>query len=480
VRHSRRKRSGFRPRRTLLPFFFRLRKLKVCEYLGYLQKTQYLPAEEIVELQLAKLRELIRHALQTVPYYREVFTSRKISAEDIRTLDDVKLLPILTKEQIVSMPRSTFLSPGEGPAFAIRKTSGTTGQPVEVLVDREAYAWSVAARYRCEQWHSIKIGDRQARLWGRPHDRRSRWRQSIRDLSLGRKTISSNTIDSASLRREVRRILSYKPDYIYGYTSMILALAEHLTPPPKSLNTLKLKAVICTAEQLYPFQKRFLKEVFACPVVDEYGCSETDILAFDCEYGRRHIIAENVLLETINRQDSGIGEILVTDLNNRLMPLIRYKLGDLGFISTDTCPCGRGLPILSSIEGRSTDQYILTPDGRKIHSVIFPHLLDELAGQGISTKQFRVVQKELHTIMFYIVPQNCEDCPRIDSLISMKLARQLPKEMRLETVYVDHIDSPSEKFSYFEPYHEGRELWGRAPLGRFQGGREGDVAHSGG
>ena len=198
----------FRPHSVLLPIFFRLRNLRVLEHLAFLQESQFWSRERLEELQLARLRKLVKHASETVPYYREVFGRTGITAHDIRTLDDVKRLPILSEEDIVDRPLSAFLSSRGGRPFAVRKTSGTTGHPVTVLVDRDAYAWSIAARYRCEQWHGIRIGDRQARLWGRALDQKGRRLQSLRDLTLGRRTINaSNMMDASSLRQQVQRLL---------------------------------------------------------------------------------------------------------------------------------------------------------------------------------------------------------------------------------------------------------------------------------
>lgn len=464
MRTANKTRRRFGPHRVLLPLFFRLRNLKVLEHLAFLQESQFWPRERLEELQLAKLRRLVKHASETVPYYREVFALAGITAKDIRTLDDVKRLPILTKEDIVDRPLSAFLSSRGGRPFAVRKTSGTTGHPVTVLVDRDTYAWSIATRYRCEQWHGIGIGDRQARLWGRGHHQAAFSLQSLRELALNRRTISSNVISADGLARDAEKLVAFQPEYIYGYTSMVLALAEYLKRTHALSNALPLKAVICTAEKLHYFQKEFLRRVFECPILDEYGCSEVDIMAFDCERGRRHVIAEYVLLEVVDRDESGTGKIVVTDLNNRLMPLIRYNLGDVGSVCTDPCPCGRELPILSDIQGRTTDQYIVTPDGKRIHSVIFPHFLTDLAAQGIATTCFRVVQERPDRITFYVVPEKREDSPRIDSEISKQLIPQLGKQIKLQTQYVEHIESPGRKFSYFEPCPEAEQLWGQSKL----------------
>ncbi|MDP2896299.1 MAG: hypothetical protein Q8Q12_07040 [bacterium] len=450
----------FRPHSVLLPLFFRLRNLKVLEHLAFLQESQFWPRERLEELQLARLRKLVKHASETVPYYREVFARSGITAQDIRTLDDVKRLPILSKEDIVDRPLSAFLSSSGGRPFAVRKTSGTTGHPVTVLVDRDAYAWSIAARYRCEQWHGIRIGDRQARLWGRALDQKGRRLESLRDLTLGRRTINaSNMMDASSLRRQVQGLLACSPDYVYAYPSLVLALSEHLKEDSLPRNALHVKAVICTAEKLHGFQKRFLAEVFDCPIVDEYGCSEIDILAFDCERGQKHIVAENVLLEVVKGNDLGAGEVVVTDLNNRLMPLIRYKLGDIGVIAPNPCECGRGLPVLSSICGRTSDQVIMTPDGKRVHSVIFDYFLERLAGMGIGIRQFKAVQERLDRITLYLVVPNEDDRRKTDLLVARDLAPSLGHRVRLETKHVPRIDLFPGKFSCFEAHPSLAGAW---------------------
>ena len=171
------------------------------------------------------------------------------------------------------------------------------------------------------------------------------------------------------------------------------------------MKSVGLRAVICTAEPLYPFQRKEIEAAFGCPVVNEYGSTEGGVYAFQCPQGNMHLMAENAYVEFIKDgqpvEPEEVGEIVVTTLGNYACPLIRYRLGDMGSYSSETCPCGRGLPLLASVEGRQHDT-IITQDGRIIHGEMFTHIMDYT--QGIA--QFKVVQHSPQAFELLVVPSS--------------------------------------------------------------------------
>jgi len=175
-----------------------------------------------------------------------------------------------------------------------------------------------------------------------------------------------------SVPRYVKTIEKYRPEYIYGYSSVLFALStliikQNLRPG------IRLKAVVSTSETLYDFQREAIKNAFSCPVVNEYGARDGGILAYECPEGPMHVSAENAILEVVDPctyeplETGRTGLLLVTDLNNVSMPRLRYALGDMAALCGESCPCGRGMTPLKGIV-RQGRRYVCregrTPDSR--------------------------------------------------------------------------------------------------------------------
>jgi len=158
-----------------------------------------------------------------------------------------------------------------------------------------------------------------------------------------------------------------------------------------------LKAIISTSETLLTKQQDELFDFFNCPVVNEYGCSEVDVISFTCPAGGQHVISSNVIVEVIRFGDEpeGYGQVVVTDLHNRMMPVIRYRLGDLVPLKQTMCDCGRGWPCLGDILGRSQGQYIILADGQRVHSQFVVYMLEELMEQGVPIGRFKIFQEKV-------------------------------------------------------------------------------------
>jgi phenylacetate-CoA ligase len=199
----------------------------------------------------------------------------------------------------------------------------------------------------------------------------------------------------------VRRILAARPRYMYGYSSMVLEFGAALA----EVGGHRLKVAVVTTEYSRPYQRERLAGELGCPVVEEYGCSEVDIIAHQCPDGGYHIPAENMIVEVMPRDASDplFGDIVVTDLNNHLMPLLRYRLGDEVRLSRVACPCGRSLPLLESVTGRTLYQYFHFPDGRRVHSYVFDYFIDELVASGVDVIRYQIRQRAADSIQILMV-----------------------------------------------------------------------------
>jgi phenylacetate-CoA ligase len=369
-----------------------------------LERSQFLAPAELDRLRLAKLKELVTYAKVQVPAYREKL--RQIDSGSFLSLADIRTLQTVSKQEIKE-DFARFLSLEKFPLLTKKTTGGSTGQPVTVWKTREARASELAAMWRGYSWAGIGIGDKQARFWGVPFTRRGRLNARLIDLIGNRRRLSAFSFDQASLAEYTCRLLAFRPDYFYGYASMMCEYADYLQRGP-GVRFEGLKAVISTSEVLHESQRAKLENAFGAKVYNEYGCGETGIVAQECERGAMHVVAENMVVEILDGEEvcppGKPGEITVTELNNRAMPLIRYRLGDFAALAAEPCPCGRTLPVLEKIYGRAYDM-IRTADGRTFHGEFFMYIFEELKRQNLGVGKFQVIQQEPSRFLVKIVPE---------------------------------------------------------------------------
>jgi len=392
-------------RNVYYPVSYFLKRERVFDYLRIFEENQWKSQEEIIAIQKEKLFKILNYVYENIPFYRQKYLKSKINPRDIRTLKDFSNIPILTKEEV----KTYFLSlqnKKTNEKIYQGSTSGSTGRPLSFYYDTNFIASTWASRWRGRGFWGVKVGDREMAIWGRPiNSHYGLWKQSIKSRLKNVLFFSAFSLSDQKLERYWRHIIKFKPDYIYGYPSAIYQLCQYGGERGFSLQ--EVKAVFCTAETLYRHQKKMMTQILNSPAVNEYGCSETGAFAFECSKGNLHISAENVYVEfeVDNRQVSPreLGEIIVTNLNNRYMPLIRYRVGDMGKYHKKPCPCGRALPTMEITVGKSSDT-ITTPSGKKVHSEIFDYigryLLDKKA-HGID--QFRVIRKTINSFLVQIV-----------------------------------------------------------------------------
>jgi phenylacetate-CoA ligase len=202
-----------------------------------------------------------------------------------------------------------------------------------------------------------------------------------------------------------------------------------------------LKAVIATSETLLPAQRKELARHFGVPVALEYGCSEVDIISFSCPAGGQHIVADNLIVEVVRFGDEpdGVGQVVVTDLNNTLMPIIRYRVGDLVPLESPSCTCGRGWPCLGQIVGRSQGQYILVPGQGRVHSQFVVYLVEELMARGVVRGRFRIIQEKPDLLRVLFSRQKGSNPPltELERIFQDECRDTLGPEMTWKVQFVD-------------------------------------------
>jgi phenylacetate-CoA ligase len=407
-----------------------------------LERSQWLARERIRELQFDRLKEHLDFAYQHVPYYRKLFDEHGTQPNRIQNFNDFRKIPCLTRETLRSefdRLRANTLIRG----IQRITTGGSSGLPVTILVDPNRNSFIDAARLRAQRWFEADVGEREIVLWGSPIEvtRQDRIR-NLRDRLLNSRLLSAFNLEKRNLSAYVEEISRFRPSKMYGYASALYVLAEHFkkskrTPPDS------LKVIIATAEPLFEFQRRTIEEVFGAKVAVEYGARDAGLVANECPGGGLHIAAEGMLVEVDSEPGGSASEVIVTNLDSRAMPLIRYRTGDIAENEENLCRCGRGLPTLKSVQGRQTD-FLLTRDGRLIHALAVIYVLRERP----EIKQFQVQQESLTEVTVRIVPQTELQLGAEETIIK-DLKVVLGTDMEIKLISCPFIaSSPSGKFRY--------------------------------
>jgi phenylacetate-CoA ligase len=378
----------------------------LCE----LQRTQWSTLDELKALQSARLRQLLAHAYDHVPYYTALFDGVGLRPHDVRSAADLARLPILTREAArLAGDRRHSIAP---PFATIQKrTGGSTGQPLHFGYDVGSESWRQAVRLRAYGWAGCLPGERTLHYWGRLPMRSHgyRWLKVAVDRGLRREHVVDCGLRSEeTLARTARWIARKRPTAIVSYCHAAVDLARYITA--HGLKDWESIPVLCCAEELLPSDRKILVEAFGPAIFETYGCREFMLIAMECEaHAGLHLSTENLVVELLVKEGDKAraavpgetGEVVVTDLHNFGMPFIRYATGDLAVASPEArCPCGRAAPRLAAVSGRVTDT-LQCRDGSRVDGILFNVIFTELAD---AVRQFQVVQYKDQSITLRLVP----------------------------------------------------------------------------
>ena len=379
---------------ALLPAYEGLRKRGTFRYLREFEENQWRSERELTDLQWSKLQALLNHAYETVPYYRTQLQALGLTPGMIRDPDTFARLPILDKSTVREHREQLASSRFSAEQLIRSATGGSTGEPFQFAYNRDSYERRIAAAMRGDGWAGWRLCGGEFYVWGinlMPQARVKRWKVKLHHAGIRRDILSSFDLNADKVKAGVERYNRARPRVVVGYATALYEFARLAARAGLRLNP--PRGVIASAEKLYDFQRAKIAEVFGAPVFDRYGCREVMMIGAECEHhSGLHATVDNVYIEVVKDGrlcgPGEVGDILLTDLHNYGMPLIRYRVGDLGSWNGGTCRCGRGLPLLNPIEGRVLD-VVRTASGRVISGALFPHFFKDFAG----VRTFQVVQE---------------------------------------------------------------------------------------
>lgn len=399
-----------------------------------LVKSDFASVEEIDKFQLSKLKSVLELAYDQVPYYQQIFSDLKISKKDFTEKSILSELPILTKELVFehkdllinkSFPKKEMI---EG------KTSGSTGKSLSFYQTKDSlnFRWAIWARHKYRFGVDVREFPRFATFTGLnavPINQRKPpyWRENyfLNQTVFTMQHINKNTIFSIA-----EKLNADNYEYITGYPSIIYQLCILLKDNNLKLNKCP-KAIFTGAETLFDHHRLLMEEVFNCTVTDQYGFSEGCGNASKCEFGYFHEDYEYGLLENFNNSKNLTGDIIATGFVNNAMPLIRYRVGDVGTWIDGDCKCGRKSRRLSYIEGRNED-FVITPEGNKI--LRFDYLFKDTR----CIEEAQIIQNNINEIQINIIKRkNCNQ--EIEEILRKEVKSKISTKLLVKFNYPDRL-----------------------------------------
>ncbi|MCL4695867.1 MAG: AMP-binding protein [Burkholderiaceae bacterium] len=415
---------------VLFPLHERLKGHSSVDLRRRLERSEWLPRAEIEREQGVRLRAFLSEIGERVPYYRDLFAARRFEPAAVRSARDLQALPLLDKADIRANC-SRMKAEGHGP-LSRYNTGGSSGQPLVFYIGKKRKSHDVAAKWRATRWWGVDIGDREAVIWGSPIEHGTQDRlKDLRDRLFRSTLLPAFEMSEQRLDEFVEWIRRYRPTMLFGYPSALTYIARHAEMGKQRLDHLGVRVAFVTSERLYDDQRETIARVFGCRVANGYGGRDAGFIAHECPSGGMHVSAEDIIVETVDKEGQPVrpgeaGEIVVTELSTDEFPFVRYRTGDIGTLDDASCPCGRGLPMLRDLQGRTTD-FVVAADGTVMHGLALIYILRDMSGIG----EFKVTQESRSFTRVEIVPDERFD-PSVINAIEQGFRHRLGATVKIQ------------------------------------------------
>jgi phenylacetate-CoA ligase len=380
-------------RQFIAPLWARHEKSPYLTIARSLKESETRSPAERRNLQWQKLVDLIEHAWNQSPYYRRRFSAIGFAPGDLKQWEDFRRLPILSKKDIAENITELISRNSNREKLQPRKTSGSTGVSLNFFVDEAEFQFKRGVQLYRDQWTGWKLGEWKAMVWGNPaylFSLRGRIRNSLLERQFSLDTLK---MDEAMMESFASDIFRRKPTMLFGHAHSLYLFACFWRS--RHLPVFHFRGILSTAMVLHEHERNVCESVFETPVFDRYGCEEVSLIASECEkHEGFHVNSDSLIVEVMKEdrpaQAGETGRVIITDLCNRVMPFIRYEVGDTAVPSDQACSCGRTYPLLQRITGRVAD-YLRTPEGEWISGI---SLTENFATLIPGLHQVQIIQEE--------------------------------------------------------------------------------------
>jgi len=416
--------------------------------LAELLESERWPVQRRQELQMERLRDVLAAAREHTPYWREVMNERDIRPADIRSLDDLRKMPLLTKDTLRAR-RDDMVWRDEGKRLMMVRTSGSTNEALPFYTNSNREAQINAARMRGHEWIDVRRGEREMYFWGSPVELSKQDRvKHVRDWLINDGLTNGFEIRAESVPEYFEYWKRWRPKCIFGYPcsfSLMAMMARSQGIDLTELTRYGLKVISTTSELLTDVDRELITQAFGVPVYDSYGLREGGMVGHECEHFTMHCMDEQVILETIDpntlEPTDGEGELVLTNIVSKVMPIIRYRTGDIVTLSNAPCQCGRTLSSIKISGGRAAD-FVVTSDGKWVAGYFIIYICRSVPG----IVKFQLIQQDPGLITVQVVTDDefpPDGCDRVRIGVEQRLA----SEDRITVEQVDDIKpAPSGKY----------------------------------
>lgn len=424
---------------ALFPLHEKLKGHSTMQVYREMERSQWLAPAQLQELQLTRLREFLGDIAVHVPYFKQLFDELGFEPAAIETLADLQRLPLMGKSEIrANTDRFRADNAGDLQRF---NTGGSSGEPLIFYLGKERVSHDVAAKRRATRWWGVDIGDPEIVVWGSPIELNAQDKiRLLRDRLFRTELLSAFEMSEHNLDGFVESIRQARPRMLFGYPSSLAHIARHAEQRGIDMTRLGIKVAFVTSERLYDHQREQIERTFACRVANGYGGRDAGFIAHQCGEGSLHVTAEDIVVEIV-RPDGSIampgesGEIVVTHMATRDFPFVRYRTGDIGAISDQGCACKRGLPVLTELQGRTTD-FLIARDGTVMHGLALIYVLRDLEG----VKEFKIIQESLDLTRVIVVPGEQWD-DNVKAAVISGFRERLGDEVTIDIVIATSIEA---------------------------------------
>ena len=389
-------------RNVVYPLWIAKDKSPRLRYLAELERSQYYDAAKLRELQTRKLLATIEGAYRDSPYWTQQFDSLGLKPSDFKDERDLKKLPILAKDTVRHHQKEILALPYRKARLSVFKTGGSTGIPVEVLKDARTVELINATGLRAFRTAGWNIGEPVGMIWGNSPTEFTT-KEKLRDALISPEIyLDTMSLTDESMSKFVKDWQRTKPTLLRGHSHSIYIFASFCAK--HRVDSVRPNAIISSSMMLLPTERRVIEGAFACKVTDLYGCEEVGLIASECEkHDGMHVDMENNYVELLDPDGNDVkagedGAVVVTNLLNPAMPLIRYKMGDVASLAGRACTCGRTLPLMNNISGRVAD-FLVRKDGSVVAGV---SLVERTLTKFPGIAQMQIVQEDLDNIVLKI------------------------------------------------------------------------------
>jgi phenylacetate-CoA ligase len=422
----------------------------ILKYLKYFEYIDDLNRSDLEKRQETGLKDILIHAYENTTYYRRQFDESDFNPYDMRSKEEIMKIPILTKDIVRNHYSELAAKNIDEEQITEASTGGSTGTPMIFLRDKESIYLRKGQELYFDRWMGYRIGEKIAFFVAASHfdGTVDRLKAKIKNATLERMLrFDPHNITDGYMEDFARQYVRFKPSMIKCFPNSLTAFAEFIKR--KGIELPPVRSISCTGENLYERQRRLFEETFGGEVFEKVGTRESGVFACECRMHKGlHVFSEGVLLEILDNngrpaQPGGLGRVIITDLFNKAMPLIRYEIGDMAMVSDGrNCECGNPLPLIEKLLGRDRD-IIVDSYGNPKPGYLFTEIILEM---NISA-QFQVVQKTRDSLLVKIVNKDAENV-EIER-VKEEFQEIVGPLVRIDVQFVSEIPrDPSGKYGY--------------------------------